>query len=116
MQSVPSAQSAPPEQIQTAPSQRPDRAPWPDPAQEQARPHGASGAALAREAALASRRTTPATQRGRGAGHAEPGAPEDPTGGATPDDEDAQVSTRRPQELVEQLLGGQVLEVIDETR
>ena len=42
--------------------------------------------------------------------------PEDPTGGASRDDEDAQVVTRSGREVVESLLGGRVLEVIDETQ
>ncbi|ATG53711.1 DNA polymerase III subunit gamma/tau [Brachybacterium ginsengisoli] len=75
-----------------------------------------SGAALVREAALASR--TAAGQRGanRRGGAAEPVADTDPTGGATRDDEDAVVATRNGREVVEKLLGGKVLEVIDENR
>lgn len=75
-----------------------------------------SGAALAREAAQASRA---ASQRGKGQ---QPGAPEqapadtDPTGGATRDDDDAVVANRNGREIIETLLGGKVLEVIDENR
>jgi DNA polymerase-3 subunit gamma/tau len=39
----------------------------------------------------------------------------DPTGGATRDDEDAVVATRNGREVIEKMLGGKVLEVIDET-
>lgn len=78
-----------------------------------------------REAALASRH---APQRHGASGHGASGqgasgrgdtpstAPEDPTGGASRDDEDATVTSRRPQELVTELLGGTVLEVIDDSR
>ncbi|MFC0676174.1 hypothetical protein, partial [Brachybacterium hainanense] len=41
---------------------------------------------------------------------------EDPTGGASRDDADATVTRRTGREVVEKLLGGRVLEVIDETR
>ncbi|GAB2536767.1 DNA polymerase III subunit gamma and tau [Brachybacterium huguangmaarense] len=87
-----------------------------------ANPSSSRGAALAREAALRSRE---AAAQGRGPGR--PGAtaaargaggpaeaPEDPTGGASRDDEDAQVTSRRPQEIIETMLGGTVLEIIDE--
>gem|GEM_PF-5483925 len=92
-----------------APSARPDSGP---------RSASRSGAALVREAALASRAAGPTNRSGSRAvrpGDVEP-APEDPTGGASRDDEDAQYTSRRPQEIVEQMLGGTVLEVIDETR
>jgi DNA polymerase-3 subunit gamma/tau len=74
-----------------------------------------SGAALVREAAMASRT---AGQRLRGARPEPDAAPEadlDPTGGATRDDEDAVVATRNGREVIEKMLGGKVLEVIDET-
>jgi DNA polymerase-3 subunit gamma/tau len=74
-----------------------------------------SGAALVREAAMASRT---AGQRGRGGrrdAEAVPEADVDPTGGATRDDEDAVVATRNGREVIEKMLGGRVLEVIDET-
>ena len=47
---------------------------------------------------------------------AESGPDADPTGGATRDDEDAVVTTRNGREVVEKLLGGKVLEIIDENR
>ena len=74
-----------------------------------------SGAALVREAAMASRN---AGQRLRGSRPEPDAAPEadiDPTGGATRDDEDAVVATRNGREVIEKMLGGKVLEVIDET-
>src|SRR5699024_9455672 len=70
-----------------------------------------SGAALVREAAQASRNAGQRAGMRRGASPAE----SDPTGGATRDDEDAVVSTRNGREVVEKLLGGKVLEIIDET-
>jgi len=82
------------------------------------RPARRSGAALVREAALASRAVGPTDRSGSRAARpadVEP-APEDPTGGASRDDEDAQYTSRRPQEIVEQMLGGTVLEIIDESR
>lgn len=82
-----------------------------------------SGAALAREAARASRSegqfTRAASPRTATPESAEPtDAPgdDDPTGGASRDDEDAQVTTRTGREVAEAVLGGRVLEVIDETR
>ena len=39
----------------------------------------------------------------------------DPTGGASRDDEDAVVATRSGRQVIESVLGGRVLEVIDET-
>ena len=83
------------------------------------------GAALAREAAQATRAAAAsrAAERrgGRWNGDRDDAAageqiPEDPTGGASRDDEDAQVVTRSGREVVESLLGGRVLEVIDETQ
>ena len=74
-----------------------------------------SGAALVREAAMASRT---AGQRVRGGRQDEDPGPEadlDPTGGATRDDEDAVVATRNGREVIEKMLGGKVLEVIDES-
>nr|WP_281507671.1 DNA polymerase III subunit gamma and tau [Brachybacterium sp. Marseille-Q7125] len=74
-----------------------------------------SGAALVREAAQASRAAH--AQRGRGSARTAMAPPpeEDPTGGATRDDEDAVITTRSGREVIEQVLGGRVLEVIDET-
>ncbi|PMC76986.1 DNA polymerase III subunit gamma and tau [Brachybacterium sp. UMB0905] len=74
-----------------------------------------SGAALVREAAQASRAAH--AQRGRGLARTAMAPPpeEDPTGGATRDDEDAVITTRSGREVIEQVLGGRVLEVIDET-
>lgn len=79
-----------------------------------------SGAALVREAAEASRSAGRRFGSARGASalsatSALP-ADEDPTGGASRDDADATVATRNGRELIESLLGGKVLEVIDETR
>ncbi|PWH06299.1 DNA polymerase III subunit gamma and tau [Brachybacterium endophyticum] len=77
-----------------------------------------TGAALAREAALASRGQQ--QTRRRGPAQDDPPEPppedEDPTGGATWYDEDVQVATRSGREIAETVLGGKVLEVIDETR
>ena len=99
-----------------APSAPPAAAPTAAPAAPSASDAPRSGAALVREAAMASRT---AGQRLRGArGQADP-APEadpDPTGGATRDDEDAVVATRNGREVIEKMLGGRVLEVIDENR
>ncbi|MDN6330411.1 MAG: hypothetical protein L0J84_13865, partial [Brachybacterium sp.] len=75
-----------------------------------------SGAALVREAAHATRTGGLRTGNQPGSASAAPGAGADPTGGATRDDEDAVVATRNGREVVEQLLGGKVLEIIDETR
>ncbi|HJB10743.1 MAG TPA: DNA polymerase III subunit gamma and tau [Candidatus Brachybacterium merdavium] len=75
-----------------------------------------TGAALAREAAMASRNA------GRRFGSGTPSQPEapapdaDPTGGASRDDEDAVVATRNGREVIEKILGGKVLEIIDETQ
>lgn len=68
-----------------------------------------------REAAQASRAAH--AQRGRGLARTAMAPPpeEDPTGGATRDDEDAVITTRSGREVIEQVLGGRVLEVIDET-
>lgn len=46
----------------------------------------------------------------------EPAPEADPTGGASRDDEDAVVATRNGREVIETMLGGKVLEVIDETQ
>lgn len=46
----------------------------------------------------------------------EPAPDADPTGGASRDDEDAVVATRNGREVIEKMLGGKVLEVIDETQ
>src|SRR5699024_9674786 len=75
-----------------------------------------SGAALVREAAQASRGAGQRPGGLRGPGSADPAADADPTGGATRDDEDAVVTTRNGREVVEKLLGGKVLEIIDENR
>ncbi|MCG7426658.1 DNA polymerase III subunit gamma and tau [Helcobacillus sp. ACRRO] len=84
-----------------------------------------SGADLARAAA----RQNLANARGRGPGIADAGNPsvssaaapidDDPFGGASRDDADATgpSTSRRPgRDIVEQILGGEVLEVIDETK
>lgn len=78
-----------------------------------------SGAAMVREAALAAQASRPAGQRFRGAREPQPGDPApdaDPTGGATRDDADATGTNRNGREVIEKLLGGKVLEVIDENR
>lgn len=77
-----------------------------------------SGADLAREAAHASRGTG-SRRFGMVRGGAEPAAPagpqdDDPTGGARRDDEDAVDSRRTGREVIETVLGGKVLEVIEE--
>lgn len=91
----------------------------PEPA---AAPPAATGAELARQAAhasLAARRRTAGRPAARGA--QAPGQPDpdsiddDPTGGASRDDEDAQYTSRSGREVIEAVLGGTVLEVIDET-
>jgi DNA polymerase-3 subunit gamma/tau len=74
-----------------------------------------SGAALVREAALASRAAGQGLRRARREPEAAPEVDVDPTGGATRDDEDAVVATRNGREVIEKMLGGKVLEVIDET-
>ena len=59
---------------------------------------------------------------GRRFGSGTPSQPEapapdaDPTGGASRDDEDAVVATRNGREVIEKILGGKVLEIIDETQ
>ncbi|GAA4518512.1 hypothetical protein GCM10023160_00690 [Brachybacterium paraconglomeratum] len=78
-----------------------------------------SGAAMVREAALAAQASRPAGQRFRGARETqseESMAGVDPTGGATRDDADATGANRNGREVIEKLLGGKVLEVIDENR
>ncbi|MGO1257994.1 MAG: hypothetical protein ACTMII_03495, partial [Brachybacterium sp.] len=58
-------------------------------------------------------------QRVRGARGAQPDeamADVDPTGGATREDADATGANRNGREVIEKLLGGKVLEVIDENR
>ena len=75
-----------------------------------------SGAALVREAAMASRTAGQRLRGGRGQSDQAPEADLDPTGGATRDDEDAVVATRNGREVIEKMLGARVLEVIDETR
>ncbi|APX33143.1 DNA polymerase III subunit gamma/tau [Brachybacterium sp. P6-10-X1] len=73
-----------------------------------------SGAALVREAAQASRTAGLRSRSAQSA--AEQDAPDaDPTGGATRDDENAVVAQRNGREIIEAVLGGRVLEVIDET-
>ncbi|UQN28307.1 DNA polymerase III subunit gamma and tau [Brachybacterium kimchii] len=79
-----------------------------------------TGAALAREAVLASR-SQPVQRRGSAAEAPPEPDPqdEDPTGGATWYDEDVdagQVATRSGREIAETVLGGKVLEIIDESR
>ena len=74
-----------------------------------------SGAALVREAAMASRAAGQGLRSARREPDAAPEADVDPTGGATRDDADAVVATRNGREVIEKMLGGKVLEVIDET-
>ncbi|UEJ84372.1 DNA polymerase III subunit gamma and tau [Brachybacterium halotolerans subsp. kimchii] len=118
--------SAPPSAASAAPASAPS-APAPS-AQSAASASSAApapatrstGAALAREAVLASR-SQPVQRRGSAAeAPPEPDAQdEDPTGGATWYDEDVdagQVATRSGREIAETVLGGKVLEIIDETR
>jgi len=100
---APSAQAAPPAPATHAPS-----------AQAQSAPR--SGIALAREAAQASRGAAQRIRGPRGSAASATEADVDPTGGARRDDEDAVVATRNGREVIEKLLGGKVLEVIDETR
>ena len=88
--------------------------PTPEQAQAQ-RPR--SGADLAREAALASRNANRkfGVVRNGPAGDSGPDpADDDPTGGATRDDEDAEYTRRTGREVIETVLGGKVLEVIEE--
>ncbi|MCT1653001.1 DNA polymerase III subunit gamma and tau [Brachybacterium muris] len=76
-----------------------------------------SGADLAREAALASRNANRkfGVVRNGPAGETGPDpADDDPTGGATRDDEDAEYTRRTGREVIETVLGGKVLEVIEE--
>ena len=78
----------------------------------------ATGIALARQAAQASRAAAADRRSHPPRRQDEPAAPavdEDPTGGASRDDEDAVVATRSGREVIETILGGRVLEVIDET-
>ncbi|MGO1481454.1 MAG: DNA polymerase III subunit gamma and tau [Brachybacterium sp.] len=75
-----------------------------------------SGAALVREAAQASRTAGQRTRGARGTMPDEPEADADPTGGATRDDADAIGANRNGREVIEKILGGKVLEVIDENR
>jgi len=75
-----------------------------------------SGAALVREAAQASRTAGLRTGARSGGAPAAQVADTDPTGGATRDDEDAVSTTRNGREVVEKLLGGKVLEIIDENK
>ena len=74
---------------------------------------------MVREAAQAAQASRPAGQRFRGARGAQSddsAADADPTGGATRDDADATGTNRNGREVIEKLLGGKVLEVIDENR
>lgn len=106
--SAPSASAAP----SAPPAAAPTAAPAAPPAADAPR----SGAALVREAAMASRTAGQRLRGGRGQADQAPEADPDPTGGATRDDEDAVVATRNGREVIEKMLGGRVLEVIDETR
>src|SRR5699024_2459155 len=100
----------------SAPSAPAPSAPAPSGAGPSAAPSAPrSGAALVREAAQASRGAGQRPGGLRSRGSADSAADADPTGGATRDDEDAVVTTRNGREVVEQLLGGKVLEIIDET-
>ncbi len=79
-----------------------------------------SGAALAREAAHASleARRRQGNRFGRGQQNVQDASgpdDDDPTGGASRDDEDAEYTRRTGREVIETVLGGTVLEVIDET-
>ena len=65
---------------------------------------------------MASRAASQRSWGARGNAAPEPEVDVDPTGGATRDDEDAVVGVRNGREVVEKLLGGKVLEVIDENR
>jgi DNA polymerase-3 subunit gamma/tau len=68
-----------------------------------------------RVAALAARAAGQGLRSARREPEAAPEVDVDPTGGATRDDEDAVVATRNGREVIEKMLGGKVLEVIDET-
>lgn len=107
-----------PDPAPTAPSE-PGSTRSPEPA---AAAPAATGAELARQAAhasLAARRRTAGRSAARGAQAPVQPDPEpiddDPTGGASRDDEDAQYTSRSGREVIEAVLGGTVLEVIDET-
>lgn len=92
----------------------------PEPESEPAPQRPRSGADLAREAAHASRHAGRrfGVVKGKQAAPGEAdGADEpddDPTGGATRDDEDAEYTRRSGREVIESVLGGKVLEVIEE--
>ncbi|MFC7375032.1 DNA polymerase III subunit gamma and tau [Brachybacterium sp. GCM10030267] len=106
--------------VSSAPSpvSAPDRsAPSESPAapEAQAPAPARTGAALAREAALASRTAGLRTRSGTAEPAEGASAPVDPTGGASRDDEDAVVATRNGREVIETVLGGKIIEVIDET-
>lgn len=103
--SAPSASAAPSAPPAAAPTAAPSAADAPR-----------SGAALVREAAMASRTAGQRLRGGRGQADQVPEADLDPTGGATRDDEDAVVANRNGREVIEKMLGGRVLEVIDENR
>lgn len=113
-----SSQTSHPDPAPTAPSE-PGSTRSPEPA---AAAPAATGAELARQAAhasLAARRRTAGRPGARGAQAPMQPDPEpiddDPTGGASRDDEDAQYTSRSGREVIEAVLGGTVLEVIDET-
>ncbi|GAA1326898.1 hypothetical protein GCM10009592_13100 [Brachybacterium rhamnosum] len=78
-----------------------------------------TGAALARHASQAARAAAAdRRQQAQSRRPDEAPVPEaevDPTGGASRDDEDAVVATRSGRQVIEAVLGGRVLEVIDET-
>lgn len=99
-----------------APSAPPAAAPIAAPAAPPSADAPRSGAALVREAAMASRTAGQRLRGGRGQADQAPQADPDPTGGATRDDEDAVFATRNGREVIEKMLGGRVLEVIDENR
>ena len=113
---APSASAAPSAPPAAAPTTPPAAAPSTAPAAPSAADAPRSGAALVREAAMASRTAGQRLRGGRGQSDQAPEADLDPTGGATRDDEDAVVATRNGREVIEKMLGGRVLEVIDENR
>ena len=84
-----------------------------------AAPPTRTGADLAREAAQASlaaqRRRGPGGRAAHDPSDTQPGSNDDPTGGASRDDADAEYTNRNGRDVIESILGGRVLEVIDET-
>lgn len=110
--------SAPRTQASAAPSAAASAvAPSAEQAADESAPR--TGAALARQASQAARAAAAdRRQQAQSRRPDEAPAPEqdvDPTGGASRDDEDAVVATRSGRQVIESVLGGRVLEVIDET-